>query len=312
MVELVGQRPGGALHRAAHAATDQTYRVRDIGVAPYDEVPLSWGDLPSYFRALSKKMRSNISRQARRLYGTGEVELLLARGGGAVSAWFEAYCDLDDRSWKAGTASSMLRHPRRVRFYREIAAGRGGFDPWFVGVILDGVLVAGLLVGSNAIASPGRDGGWCLEMAYDRSRADLGPGQLLLLLAVGEAIKRGHRFLNFMQNFAYYKHRWLAESIQVVNTQIIRRVSLHNTGATAGDLRRWWLAMRRKNAPAGRMGRMVPHRRTITARHPRPTAGRPPICLGHAPTAEALAYGGIGVRRLDRAAARAHLPFAIE
>jgi len=52
-------------------------------------------------------------------------------------------------------------------------------------------------------------------MAYDLSRSDLGPGQLLLLLAVADALERRHRFLNFLQNFAYYKHRWGAESIAV-------------------------------------------------------------------------------------------------
>src|SRR4051812_4307427 len=81
-------------------------------------------------------------------------------------------------------------------------------------------------------------------MAYDQSRAALGPGQLLLLLAIGEGIERRHRFLNFMQNFAGYKHRWGAEPIAMVNVQIIRRLSLHNTRASLGELRRWWQSRR--------------------------------------------------------------------
>jgi len=308
MLELVGQRPGGILHRSVHAAIDHRFRARDIAVEPYTEIALAWPDLANYFRSLAKKMRSNLSRQARRLYATGDPELILAEGAQAVTAWFEAYCDLDDRSWKRGTPSSIQRHPRRVRLYREVAAGRGGLDPSFIGVVLDGVLVAALIVGSNATDSAEHHGAWCLEMAYDRSRADLGPGQLLLLLAVGEAIRRGDAHLNFMQNFAYYKHRWGAASIDVVNVQLIRRLSLHNTRASVGDLKAWWLARPRRSL------------RPELVRMPEQTESEDvvsdtrPANLERAQrlTASALAYAGSGVRRLDRPKARLHLPFEIE
>ncbi len=184
-------------------------------------------------------MRSNISRQARRLYASGEVELVLARGPSAVAPWLEAYRDLDGRSWKAGTESSIGRHPVRIAYFRELVEGRAGVEPSFVGIVLDGILIAGLIGVSNA-ASPAH-GGWCLEMSYDQAHAALGPGQLLLLLATGEALARGDGFLNFLHNFAYFKHRWGASEIEVVNVQLIRRVSVHNVRATAGDAKRWWL-----------------------------------------------------------------------
>jgi mannose-6-phosphate isomerase-like protein (cupin superfamily) len=95
--------------------------------------------------------------------------------------------------------------------------GRAGVEPSFVGVVLDGILIAALIVISNA-ASPVH-GGWCLEMSYDQAHAALGPGQLLLLLATGEALARGDRFLNFLQNFAYFKHRWGTSEIEVVNDE---------------------------------------------------------------------------------------------
>jgi hypothetical protein len=236
LLEFAGQLPGTALYKAMHAATKPGFRARDIDVEPYTEIAIVWKDLHAYFRSLAKKMRSNISRQARKLFAHGQVEIVLADGAEAAGAWFDPYCDLDCRSWKHGTESSILRHPRRVRFYREIAAGRGGLDPSFIGILLDGVLIAGLLVGSNSSASPARHGAWCLEMAYDESRAALGPGQLLLLLAMGEAIRREDQFLNYMQNFAYYKHRWGAAPIPVVNVQLLRRLSLHNLRASVGEL----------------------------------------------------------------------------
>src|SRR6185369_866647 len=68
MLEFVGQPPGSALHESIHAAGNHRFRARDIAVEPYTEIELTWSDLAGYFRSLAKKMRSNISRQARRLF----------------------------------------------------------------------------------------------------------------------------------------------------------------------------------------------------------------------------------------------------
>ncbi len=313
MLELVGQRPGGALHRAVHGRTDGRFWARDIPVEPFTEVPLSWPDSYTYFRSLTKHMRSNISRQARRMYATGKTELVLAQGGTAVSAWFDAYCELDDRSWKRGTESSILRSARRVRLYREIAAGSAGLEPSFVAVLLDDVLVAGLLIGSNGVASPERHGAWCLEMAYDRTRADLGPGQMLLLLGVAEAIARRDGFLNFLQNFAYYKHRWGADLIEVVNLQLIRRFSPHDARARVGDLKRWWESRQARKAEAS-TGEAPAPAVQVKDHAASSTFANIAVNLERARqlTAAALASAGTGMRVLDRAAARSYLPFDLE
>jgi hypothetical protein len=305
MIEFAGQQPGAVLYRVAHAAAAK-FRVRDIKVEPYNDIPIVWESLAAYFQSLVKKMRSNISRQARRLFSNGEVQLILAEGGEAVSAWFDVYSDLDSRSWKHNTGSSIRRHPRRVRFYREIAAGKAGLYPEFIGVVLDGVLIAGLLMGSNSTWTPPGHGAWCLEMAYDQSRADLGPGQLLLLLAVGRAIEKNHRHLSFMQNFAYYKHRWGAEAIEVVNVQLIRRSSLHNVRASLGDLKQK-LRPKPKTGEAAAAEVNQPSE-GVTEKNPSPTANN----LARELTAAALTYAGAGVRCLDRESSKAHLPFDIE
>jgi CelD/BcsL family acetyltransferase involved in cellulose biosynthesis len=316
MLELVTQRPDSTLRLAVHAAANRKFRARDICVGPHNEISVIWKDLNDYFQSLGKKMRSNVSRQARRLFKAGEIELIIAEGGQAVAAWFDAFCDLERRSWKHGTTSSIERHPRRVRYYREIASGKAGFDPEFIGVVLDGVLIAGLLVGSNASASPEFHRAWCLEMAYDQSRADLGPGQLLLLLAVGRAIEKGHRYLSFLQNFAYFKHRWAADPIDVVNVQLIRRLSRHNFFASLGELRR--------KLPGRRPQPTDPKRRPQSADSVTTEGDESPeqskTALAFAPdqvrarelASEAIACCGKGVRRLDRGKARLYLPFNLE
>lgn len=310
MLELSGQRPGNALHRAMHALKDRRFRIRDYPVDPFNEIPIAWPDVFSYFRSLAKKTRSNISRQARRLFAAGEVELILADGPAATSAWFEAYCDLDRRSWKNATDSSIQRNPRRVRFYQEIVAGRGGLTPSFVGVVLDGVLIAGIVSGSFAVADKSTPHGtWCLEMAYDQSRADLGPGQLLLLLSMSEAIARRDGFLNFLHGFSYYKHRWAAVPINVVNVQLIRRMSIHNLKTLLGELRS---RVRRNNADNVHLVQD-----TATDDEPRNRAAtsdtdRSNEVTARALTERALAYQGEGLRRLNRQLARDYLPFDID
>ena len=255
-------------------------------------------------------MRSNIGRQARRMYQAGKTEIVLAEGAVAVRAWLDAYCDLDDRSWKSGTDSSISRNTRRLRLYREIVSGNAGFEPSLVAVLLDDVMVAGLLIGSNGAASPERHGAWCLEMAYDRTHAELGPGQMLLLLAVGEALGRRDRFLNFLQNFAYYKHRWGAELIDVVNLQLIRKLSPHDGRARLGELRRWWQA--RKDAKLGVETSEAPAPAKDHAESSASTSIPVDLERARQLTARALASAGSGMRVLDHAAARSCLPFALE
>jgi hypothetical protein len=308
LVHLTGQLRSGPLYKAAHAASSWKIRVRDIHVAPYNEIQIHWNDLGSYFRSLSQKMRSNISRQARKLYGAGEVRLFYADGAQCVSAWFDAYCDLDSRSWKDGTAGSIRRHPGRVQLYRDIAAGNGGFEPSFIGIVLDGVLVAGLILGSNLLAAPHQHGIWALEMAYAGSHSKLGPGQLLFLLAMGQAIEQRHRHLNFMQNFDHYKHRWGATQINVTDVQIIRQFSLRNAFAVLGDLRRW---MRRRTAePNGEIG---PVKDATSTNDTDVHAAVSSQQQEHARklVERALANAGGSMRVLDQDAARSYLPFDI-
>jgi Acetyltransferase (GNAT) domain len=308
LIHLVGQLPSSPLYAAAHAASGWNIRVRDIKVAPYNEIPISWSDLGSYFRSLTQKMRSNISRQGRKLYAAGEVRLVHAEGAQGVSAWFDSYCDLDSRSWKDGTAGSIRRHPGRIQLYRDIASGNGGFEPSFIGIVLDGVLVAGLILGSNQLAAPHRHGIWCLEMAYDRSHSKLGPGQLLFLLAMGQAIEQRHRHLNFMQNFDHYKHRWGATPINVADVQFMRRFSARNLLAVLGDVRRWM--RRRAVEPDGSTG---PVEDVTSANDTEVHQAVSAEQQHHSRTLveRALATAGSRMQVFDRDAARSCLPFDI-
>lgn len=308
MLEFIGQRPDSVLYRTLHRIEDRRFRVRDIDVEPYNEITLRWPDVAAYFRALSPKMRRNIGSAARHLFAAGTTEIVLAEGGAAVSAWLDAYCDLESRSWKHNTAASVMRHPRRLQFYRNLALGNAGFAPSFIGILLDGTLIAGMLNGSNSDAPADARGVWEFETAYDDAYTDLGPGQLLTLLTADAALKRNEKFVNLLHSFSYYKQRWKADQIVVKNVQLIRRGSLHHLRGLVGDLRRHLKSRTRaaeshphpahhgiNGDPSGSKGASKPP-------HPDRTMARQM-------TARALAYSGPGVQRLDFAQIRTLMPF---
>jgi Acetyltransferase (GNAT) domain len=236
LVEFRSQEPGSPLHRAAHRLGSPRLRTRDISLVPYTEVALrnaanmqTFVNVGQYFSALSKRMRSNVSRQTRNLYWSGHVELLHATTGPGCEAFFDAYLDLERRSWKHGTDAAVTRHAERVAFVRELVSGRAGLEPSLVGVVVDGVLIAALYNGHY------EDRTWCQEMIYDESYAHIGPGQPLLLMAIGEAIDRKDRSVNFFQLHGYFKKRWLAEEIDVVNVQLLKRPGLFDAKGIVGD-----------------------------------------------------------------------------
>ena len=231
LLEFVGQYDDARLRTLAHQLAGPRLRIREIAIDPYSTLSLRWPTLASYYGDLSKRMRSNISRQARKLYSTGCIELVFSRGC-ATADLFDAHLDLEDRSWKRGTNAGLRRSPQRTEYFRALCSGGAGVEPIYAGVVLDGVLIAGLL----SIASGDRI--WCLDMSFDEGFADVGPGQLPMLLTVGEAIDSGAVSVHFLQFFGYFKERWLAESRDAVNVQLIRRPSLFDTRALIGDARR--------------------------------------------------------------------------
>jgi hypothetical protein len=152
--------------------------------------------------------------------------------------------------------------------------------------------------------SPEFHGAWRLEMAYDPSRADLGPGQLLLLPALGRTIDKGHRHLSFMQNFAHYKHRLADEPIDAVNIQLIRRLSRYNFFGSSAELRRKLTARpQRENRVKIKGDEFAEHTKTLPSTNQQ---------RGRELASVAMACAGTGVCRLDRGNARPYLPFDLE
>lgn len=217
-IDVAGIQVGSALHRALHTQADRSLRWScfDTAVEPFCTVPVSYESIDGYFRSLSKQMRSNVSRQARRLFATGEVRLLAARGRDEVAPLFPAFLDLEQRSWKYAAQAGVLRAPKRTAFFHDVVNGNAAYEPSMVGVTLDGELIAALLLGRFGSSMT------ALEMSFDEERAALGAGQLLLILGMHEAIETASSSIAFLQHFSYFKKRWLADEVAVVSTRAVK------------------------------------------------------------------------------------------
>ncbi len=234
-LDIAGLQVGAPLHRALHrrARASRLWTSYDIAVPSYCSVPVQWHSVAGYFHAMAKTMRSNVSRQTRRLFAAGDVELLRADGARDTAPLLPAYLDLEQRSWKFAAHAGILRSPKRTGFFSEVVSGRAAYTPSMVGVALDGVLIAGLLLGRFG------SGMWALEMAFDEQHRELGAGQVLLVLAMAEAIRRGATSLGYLQHFAYFKKRWLAQETEVVSTRVVRRGSPVHVRHVLAEAERW-------------------------------------------------------------------------
>lgn len=239
-VDFVGVEPTSVLARACEAVARSAKpgakrRFRTVEGPPLSVIPTgSFPSIDAYFAALSKKMRGNVSRFARRLFAAGEPTWIEADGSDprALEELFEIYLSIEARSWKQRAKAGIARHEKRVRFFRRMIAERSCPRPWIGVLLLDGAPIAAMISASHE----GRS--WALEMAYDEKHGDLGPGQLLLLLSIRRAIEERAATYNLMASYAYYKQRWLADVVPTCSAQLLKVGSRPFYRALLGDLRR--------------------------------------------------------------------------
>jgi CelD/BcsL family acetyltransferase involved in cellulose biosynthesis len=177
-----------------------------------------------------------------------------------------------------------------------VVEGRAGYRPSLIGIVLDGKLIAALLLGSFAYRM------WALEMAFDEDHSDVGPGQLLLLLAMHSATQAQAETIGYLQHFAYFKKRWLAEQDDVVSTRLVRVGSplhLRRTGAQALS------RLRASNTPDATTGEWNEERREALHQPSHQPTGR------RSTGAVVLPTSGDGIQLVSHADAGNFLPFKL-
>lgn len=234
------------------------YLVRDWPTLENCTVPVRWASLQAYCQALSRKFRSNLCRHLQGLFAEGELALLASSDPGTTPALLDLYLSIEPRSWKAQANANISRRRERVAHVRTLLEAQ---QPMQVGIqvlLIDGVPVAGLISGAF------QRGLYALHMVYDDRASRLGPGSVLMLLGMRQAIEGGYAFFNLLSGFGYYKAHWLAQITETRVAQIYRAGGLLFWRRVIGD----WKRRLFPTALPPVTARFNPLRRRLIARRP--------------------------------------------
>ena len=195
-------------------------------------IALGWSTLADYYAELSQKVRSNISRQMRKLMSAGRVQLLGSDDPQLTPLLFSLYRNVEAHSWKQEASATLDRDGDAAGYYAGLMQGGQPMKLRIQLLLLDGLPVAGLICGEFNQAS------YALQIVYDARLGALAPGSAMLLFGVESAIERGCRVFNLLWGFGYYKQRWLARMTPTQSLQIYRVGTPFWWRRVLGDLRR--------------------------------------------------------------------------
>ena len=211
---------------------------------PNGTIPVRWSSVAAYFAALSKKARSNVSRQMRTLLAAGEARVLTSSDPQTIAPLFELYRSIEPHSWKAQTDVAISLDRQSVDYYAGLMDPAQPMRVWIQVLLLDGIPIAGLISGAFD------KGLHALHIVYDDRLARLAPGSAILLMGVRLAIEGGYEFFNLLRGFGYYKERWLAQMTETQSLQIYRIGTPFFWRRVLGDVRRRWFGKTDSNETA--------------------------------------------------------------
>jgi hypothetical protein len=229
----------------------------------------------------------------------------------ARAGLLELYLDLEERSWKGGTQAGILRSPRRVDFFRALCRPEHPFELAFDFVLHDELPIAGWISGAFAGGLHG------LEVAFDQEYEHLGPGHLLMLMAVRRAIEGGYHSLNLNGNYAYYKARIGGVVTNTSSLQLYRVGSIVWLKARGGELLRRLRPSREESADFNpeRRRAMQPEvadgESESTRRSDAPLPSRSEERARASAVFDALEQNGVRLERLDQTDLQRILPFSV-
>ena len=231
LLELQQQDETSALFPPPVADLDG-YLLRQWSSMENCTIRIRWDTPRDYVAALTKKFRSNLSRQLRNLLAAGKVEMVSSSDPSLTPVLLELYRSIEPHSWKSRARASIGRHPARIAYFE------GQLDPLqpmrisIQVLLLDGAPVAGLITGAFM------DGLYALHIVYDERLSKMAPGSLMLLLGVQRAIEGRFAFFNLLSGFGYFKSKWLADVTETRIAQLYRTGSALFWRRMFGDLKR--------------------------------------------------------------------------
>jgi hypothetical protein len=228
------QLQGSALF-PPHGGIDlKKYEVRAWPTRESNVIDIQWKSLPEYFSALRGKFRTDLRKKLQTLIGEGDVSYVSSMDPKVTPVLFELLRTLERRTWRAGNRFAIDSHPDRVEYFRSLLSPKQPMKAHIGLLLLNGTPIAGSFSGEYEKTFT------VMSIMYDETFDRLGPGSAAVLMGMHHAIGEGYRALNFLSGFAYYKKRWLAESMPTMSGQLIRTRTLRHARLLLGDLKRRW------------------------------------------------------------------------
>ena len=179
-------------------------RRAGMSVAVREETSSSSADLSggwdAYVAGRSRHVVREMRRKTRKLERTGEWSFRVFTEPEAWQDAFEAVLEVEARSWKQGTGTSIANEPGARRFYGEVTRLNAELGRLCVHVLehrgRPAAHVLGLLDGRTLLA---------LKTAYDEDERAWAPGAVLMWRALKDAADRGLEMFDFLGDTASWK-----------------------------------------------------------------------------------------------------------
>ncbi|MBD3774306.1 MAG: GNAT family N-acetyltransferase [Rhodobacteraceae bacterium] len=214
--------------------------IRPATPSPWLALDASWGDPDSHFSA---RRRSDFRRYRRRAEELGGVSLAMhSPDAAAFDALFDEAIAVELRSWKREAGSAIACNPDKEAFFRQYLRAASAAGQCRIAFMrIDGRPVAMQL----AVVSGGHY--WLYKIGYDEDFSRCSPGNLLMLHAVGEAVRAGLSAFEFMGE----AEGWIAELWTRSQHPCVRLrtypFSLVGMAALARDSGQWLRARARRS-----------------------------------------------------------------
>jgi CelD/BcsL family acetyltransferase involved in cellulose biosynthesis len=203
-------------------ALEQFARRRGLGVARENErlsaYVLTDGEWETYFKTLSKSMRSSLRRLRKRCLEAGAVMERVGDGPQAIGLLEEGLA-LEAEGWKGRGGTAILASPEETSFYRGLVRrleGTGRIEQY-------SLRLGSRLIGWDLCVT---QAGAChdLKTAYAEDQALLGPG-FALQMAMMERLFQAPEvcIYDMLPPAVEYKTRWSREGIEQVSVRLYAR-----------------------------------------------------------------------------------------
>jgi CelD/BcsL family acetyltransferase involved in cellulose biosynthesis len=180
----------------------------------------------AFIASKSANFRSNLKRKARRFREAGNADIRFLCAPADMPLALDVIREIEDRSWKATSGTSLTRRIWEERFYSLLVTRFSPREQILVTVAsLDGVWLAYDLT----LLGAGR--AYCLKTSFDASRPDLSAGLVLRAELMQRMFCEHIREYDFLGKNERYKLEWSetirrSQHVRVINSRTFLGVVL--------------------------------------------------------------------------------------